>query len=209
MKIIDLTHQWTGEMLTIPGDPSFQEANFANITHDGYELTQYQIHSHLGTHLDAPKHIILDGKSVSDFPLSQFCGRAVCVPFPNHLETWFAKYGKSVATAEIVLFRSDWSIHFGTPAYCADFPVLPVALTQWLCETQLKLVGVDTPSLDHLTGELANHQLLLAHDMILVENLTNLASLPASFSFQAFPLPVVAGDGSPVRAIAFVNERSD
>jgi kynurenine formamidase len=49
------------------------------------------------------------------------------------------------------------------------------------------------------------HNILLGAGMVLVENLTNLAAVPApSFLFAGFPLKIRDADGSPIRAVAIV-----
>lgn len=48
------------------------------------------------------------------------------------------------------------------------------------------------------------HHVLLGDNLPIIENLTGLGGLPKRFTLYAFPLPVVDGDGAPVRAVAAV-----
>ncbi|MGL6229187.1 MAG: cyclase family protein [Culicoidibacterales bacterium] len=204
MKLIDLTHSWDQPMSNYPGDPHLEQQPVAMIATDGYHVTQYQIHSHLGTHLDAPKHILADGKTTADYPLTQFCGLAYVVEMPtqDELLTWINEHEQAIQRAEIVLVKTNWSKFYGTTDYLVNYPVLPWEAVEWLSGQNLKIIGIDAPSFDAMTSEtLPNHHCLLAADSLLIENLTHLSELPAWCDFSAYPLPI-ASDGSPVRAIA-------
>jgi kynurenine formamidase len=60
-----------------------------------------------------------------------------------------------------------------------------------------------TPSTDWLEC----HHILLAKgvEIVIVEGLTNLHLLPATFRFIGFPLNIKGRDGSPIRAVAEVD----
>jgi arylformamidase len=63
------------------------------------------------------------------------------------------------------------------------------------------LVGVDFPSVDR--APFLTHVALLSHNVLILENLTNLSEIRAgSFRLVAIPLKITGRDGSPVRAIA-------
>ena len=55
------------------------------------------------------------------------------------------------------------------------------------------------------TKEFPIHQIFLKNDTIIIENLANLEKLPCNqFLFSCFPLNIEDADGSPVRAVAFI-----
>lgn len=77
------------------------------------------------------------------------------------------------------------------------------AAARLLVDCGVRLVGVDTPSVDR--EPFAAHLALLGSDVVIVENLTNLEAIPRDeFELIATPLAVVGRDGSPVRAVAGV-----
>ena len=64
-------------------------------------------------------------------------------------------------------------------------------------------MGVDAPSPDHAPFEV--HKILLSREVLIYENLTNLAAVVGrSGQFIGLPIKVVGGSGAPVRAIAVV-----
>jgi kynurenine formamidase len=75
----------------------------------------------------------------------------------------------------------------------------------YLVSKKTNLVGIDSPSID--TGsnhEFAAHRILLANDVLILENLCNLHKIRTTkFKLAALPLKLHGATGSPVRAIAF------
>ena len=80
-----------------------------------------------------------------------------------------------------------------------------VEAARWIAETGIVLLGMDmpTPSLDEMAE---THHVLLGHDIVVVEGLTNLHELPTEFLYIGFPLNLTGRDGSPIRAVAVISE---
>lgn len=77
----------------------------------------------------------------------------------------------------------------------------------WLGKQSLKGIGIDAISFDAIDSkDFMIHQLLLAQELVLVENLTRLEEVQSSADFFALPLPLSEADGSPVRAFASQKE---
>ena len=88
-----------------------------------------------------------------------------------------------------------------------DYPVLSGDSADWLSKHRLKGVGIDTISADAAdTLDFAIHKTLFAEDIIIIENLVNLENIGTNlFNFSCFPLSIQEADGSPVRAIAYLD----
>ena len=76
-----------------------------------------------------------------------------------------------------------------------------------LCAGGARLAGVDFLVADDvLDPRRPAHVTLLHNDVLIVENLTNLAALPADgFTFHAVPAKIARAAAFPVRAYAVVN----
>ena len=102
--------------------------------------------------------------------------------------------------AERVLFATGT---FPDPTrFNEDFAALHPALIEHLHESGVRLVGVDTPSIDpfHST-DLPAHKAVLRYDLAVLEGL-DLAAVPDGlYELIALPLRLVGFDASPVRAI--------
>ena len=79
MQYIDLTHTFELPMPVYPGEaePIFTE--LTSIQANGYVDVEVTSGLHVGTHIDAPAHMIRGGKQLSDYPLERFIGRGVLV----------------------------------------------------------------------------------------------------------------------------------
>jgi len=109
------------------------------------------------------------------------------------------------------LLRTDWDAHAEQADYRTHFPRISVELAQWLVDRGVWLIGLETPSVASLLEENLDeltevHRILLSGGMLIVEGLCNLRQLPDTVEFVALPLKLENCDGSPVRAIAIINE---
>lgn len=207
MDIIDLSHIMNPDMPVYPGkgQPVIQPA--ARIETDGYREMSLHLDGHTGTHMDSPAHMLVNGKMLNDFPVSQFSGKAAVIPIPETVSKidlkFLAPFEPEIRDASFVLFNTGWSKYWGSDHYFRDFPVLTEEAAKWLVTFRLKGIGLDAISVDPVeSATYAIHHILFRHDMVIVENLV----FPENFSsregiFHGFPLSFRDGDGSPVRAV--------
>ena len=69
MELLDLTHKFTGHMPVYPGDPNPELIEIAKIPKDVCADHMLKTTMHVGTHMDAPAHMIAGGKNISDYDL--------------------------------------------------------------------------------------------------------------------------------------------
>ncbi|MEK7557141.1 MAG: cyclase family protein, partial [Patescibacteria group bacterium] len=79
MKYIDLTHTFVDNMPVYPGDPVAEVKQIADIKKEGYTDHRITTGMHVGTHMDAPMHMIEGGKALSDMPVENFFGRGYLI----------------------------------------------------------------------------------------------------------------------------------
>lgn len=157
---------------------------------------------HVGTHIDAPLHFIRDGRKISDFPPEKFVGRGVLVDARNKKEIG-PEVLENIQKNDIVLFRTDWSEHFFKPEYFTDYPTLTESCAQKLVALDVSMIGVDFPSPDRAPWPL--HPTLLSAEILIIENMTNLAQLEGkAFDLLAIP-PKIEADGAIVRVVARID----
>ena len=217
MRIIDLSRNLDTNTPPFPGDSAVeinvtQSKKEQNSEGEAY-LNASTIHFslHTGTHMDAPFHFFNQKPTIDKIPLESCVGPAICINVANrqqqaeiNAEDLFP-YQALIEQQRRVLIETGWGQQWTTPKYFIDFPVLTEGAAELLLSCEIKLIGIDTPSVDkppHLT-----HQILLGHQILIVENLAYLDQLPdTSFQLIALPLKITGRDGSPVRAIAKVEE---
>ncbi|PLX66713.1 MAG: hydrolase [Denitrovibrio sp.] len=207
MKIIDLTHDLCEGMPVYPGTEPPQIKIATTIENDGFEERLLTMFSHTGTHMDAPCHILKGQKSLSDYDISEFMGKAVLINVQN-CESIDAelimKYADKLRWASFVVFYSGWDKFWGDERYFQDYPVLTIEATKILISLKMKAICMDMISIDPADTETYdNHKLVFAENILVVENLNNLNKIEQDeFLLSCIPLNIKDGDGSPIRAFA-------
>ena len=165
-------------------------------------VSELLLSPHTGAHADAPLHYDAAGAAIADVPLDLYLGRcrvihAVAVgPLvePRHLE------GALAGVPARVLIRTARRARID--AWDPDFTAIAPAAIDRLHVAGVRLVGVDTPSLDPAASKaLDSHQRVRAHGMAILEGIV-LDEVPAGdYELIALPLKIRGGDASPVRAV--------
>lgn len=211
MKTYDLSHTITPGMPVYPGTepPVFGAA--CTIDAHGFEEKQLTLFSHTGTHMDAPSHILMDGKPLDRFAADRFVGSGIVVDVSRAAEgsvrtADLAGYESILPRIDFLLLYTGWSPKWGTEAYFQGYPVLTVGAARFLKTFNLSGIGVDAISVDPpRTETFPVHRILLRAGILIIENLTNLLPLvDMEFTFICPPLKIENADGSPVRALAHI-----
>jgi kynurenine formamidase len=211
---IDLSQRFSGDMPHPPSVPAPEFETVKRVEDDDINVQRYSVPTHVGTHVDAPRHFVEGGAMIDELPLDRFAGEAVVLdvstPEPNEITVDDVERAEgTVREGDIVLLSTGWQEKFGTPAY-GTHPWLSVDLAEWLVDRDAKLVGMDVltpdvPSPRRPEGwtEFPVHRTLLGDGVLIAENLTNLAEHAGErLHVQAFPVKIRGGDGAPVRFVA-------
>ena len=205
----DLSQRIENGMTVYPGDPLPRLAPSAQVAAP-WRVSNLQLGSHTGTHIDAPSHFLASGKSIDQYPLSRFMLRGVVVPLrdlgEDEMIPWpvCAEHVAAVAEGGAVVLQTDWSRHWQEERYFRH-PFLAPETAEQLARRHIGVVAIDTPSVDStVRGTSYAHEILLGNDVLIVENLTGLEQLHPGrlYEFCFLPLYLAGLDGSPVRAAA-------
>lgn len=157
---------------------------------------------HVGTHADAPLHVLRDGAGADALPLSAFIGEAQVVDVahadgPITLDALRAA-GWHPGTVRLIL-RTHRTTASGEFPAC--WPSLDPEAAKALVRDGLRLLAVDCPSVDDRESkDLAVHQAIFGGGAYVLENLDLRGVLPGDYELIAFPLKVDCCDAAPVRA---------
>jgi arylformamidase len=155
-----------------------------------YESTCFTMSAHLGTHADAPSHVIQGGAPIGDVPLDAFIGRARVLELPGRGEIGPDSLPRGALGAQRVLFRTRGKTFLS-----------PLAAVR-LAERGTVLVGTDALSVDPDDAEdLPVHRTLLSRGVMLLEGLVLSHVEPGNYRLIALPLALCDLDAAPVRAI--------
>jgi kynurenine formamidase len=193
-----------------PGDPPPKFHEKASVEKDGYSVQTMRLSNHVGTHLDAPSHVIAGGMTLDQIPLETLIGRAVVLDFTDKGRNDLIRrrdlepFADRLEAGGRVLARTGWDRHFNTPAYYEGFPCFTLEAANYLVSRKIVLLGMDVPSPSPVDdpGQ-AIHKTFLGAGVILLEALRNLALLrDAECDLIALP-PLFKGlSGSPCRVVA-------
>lgn len=210
ISVIDLSHTIQLGMPVYPGTPTPRVVSVCTHNLHGFAEQELSITTHIGTHIDAPFHMLKEGKTLIDFSPDKFLGTAFKICYNKEgedlierIESKMANYG----TPEFILLSSGWSENWGNKKYFMNFPLPNNDTINHIAGLKIKGLGIDTPSIDKVGADVfRNHKCILGKEIIIIENLTNLQKLPDGlFRFQCLPLKIKNSDGSPVRAIAQID----
>jgi arylformamidase len=187
-----------------PGDRAFSCGWTMTIAGGGsVNLSAMTTSPHVGTHADAPLHV-RDGSAAShELPLSPFAGRArVCSVDPS-IETIEMRHLGSLPNhgrVERLLLRTQCSIARGS--FPDHWPVLSLEAVRLLLGRGLRLLGVDTPSVDaRHSNTLDVHQALFDGGAFNLENLDLRSVEDGEYELIAYPILLAGLDAAPVRAV--------
>ena len=209
----DLTHRLTEDLSRSPAFPRPVIRQILKMPEGNANITEIHMVAHHGTHVDAPRHFMIDGPAFDEIPLERLYGPAV---------VWRIEKGPlAVITAQdleaarprlrpgdMVLLDTGWAEHVNTEKY-EDHASLSVEAAQWLVDHQVKLLGVDFSTPDLTAHKRPQgftwpvHQILLSNGVLVAEHLANLRPLANQRVEAMFlALPVAGSDGAPARVVA-------
>ncbi len=210
--LIDLTIPIRNGMTTYPSDchQRVEITQLGRIHQEGRETRRIVMGTHTGTHMDAPRHFIKNGKTIDQIDPTLFVGD--CSVFRRVY--WDRNRQSGFSFDEIdrrlkserprrVLLDSQWSQRADTTDYYSN-PPLDNGLAQILIGAGVELLAMDTPSPDSETTSPRIHNLLLGAGMFLVESLINVELLRTMNEIElfCFPIKIENGDGAPCRVLA-------
>lgn len=211
-KKIDLTHPFTDDMPVWPGDPCSKLYLSMTLEKDGCRDEIIECGMHVGTHMDAPIHMIDNGAPASEIPLDHCSGPGILLDVRGHMEITSEHFDLSKLHKDgIVVLWTDWSAKFKEDDYFQDYPVLCKDAVHCFVNAGIKMIVIDTPSPDAVSqtpGEpfFHIHKILLGNDVLIVENATNFSALEniENFTIHAYPAKFDAS-GAPVRVFASID----
>ena len=212
MKIVDLTQPMANGMPVMDGIEPPQFRDLADVTVDGYAMSQYTFVNHTGTHVDAPAHQIAGGASLDEIPLDRLVTYAVTIDLTGHEPGPVGRADLDgqldrVLTGDLVLFRSDNARNWGTDAYWHGWCYPDALAVRALIDRDVAGIGFDGPSADPVdTDDYELHRLWLGAGKIIIENLASLAELPDRCRIVVAPLKVRHANGGPARVFALVDD---
>ena len=216
-EMIDLSHIIEDGLITYKGLPAPKICDFwsREYSRNYYEdqstfhIGKIEMVANTGTYIDAPFHRYEDGEDFSSLSLEKLASIDGILINATEVEDNMVPIdlfkGKDLEN-KAVLIQTNWSKHWQTDTYFENHPYLSANAANFLVESHVKLVGIDSYNIDDSSSKVRPvHTALLGAGIPIVEHLCNLNKIKGrKFHFSAVP-PKIKGLGSfPVRAYAVV-----
>lgn len=200
----DITQTISDTLITWPTDPAVSIRKTKRIScGDAWNLSELTFGSHCGTHIDAPYHVDENGITVDQIPLDSLIGDVTVFEI-KHSEKIDVEEVKSlkIENCKRVIFKTKNSAYGEYPEFRKDFVYITQEAAAYLAVHNVKLVGIDSLSVDKFDNLHADaHHTLLKKGIIIIEGLDLREVQPGDYELIVLPLKIKGGDGSPARVV--------
>lgn len=246
MRIVDLSLPINSRMAALPGFPAYDdnptrtyplsvmsEAQAESLAAQGLEapaepelsnhmLSKLEIVTHIGTHIDAPLHMLEDTWPVDQIPLESIVKKGRVIPLEGvgdgGMVTAEAILNSGVDIDETIIpiLHTGWTEKtWGTPEFWDNTVYMHRDAAELLVDRGVSAVAIDffpefpfwRTDVERPDGQPAghNHKLLLGNECIIIQMVTNVGAIGADdFILSAAPLRLEGLDGSPARVFAMI-----
>jgi kynurenine formamidase len=164
LQFVELSHTWGAHTPVFPGFPDIVIYRLATHAQHGVMSQQVRTVMHNGTHVNAPIHLVQGGKGVGELGLDSFFGTGPVLDIPKGewelIDPSDLEQAGEVRLGDMVMINTGWHRRYSdSMEYFGHGPGLSAAAAQWLVERRVKLVGIDTATIDHpMATSLAGHR---------------------------------------------------
>lgn len=201
-RLWDISPQVAPGFPVFPGDTQFSSRWTWKLAPGcPVNVSEITLSPHTGAHTDAPLHYDAAGASIAEVPLETYLGPCRVIhalgarPLvrPHHVAERLDGVPPRVLLRTYVATPTGWD---------ADFAAIAPATLELLHDRGVRLIGIDTPSLDpEQSKSLDAHQVVRRHAMAILEGIVLDAVAEGDYELIALPLPWRGLDASPVRAV--------
>jgi len=197
MKIYDISQE-VFSCAVYPGDPSPVKKVLSSMKDgDLYNLTEFSMCAHNGTHLDAPSHFFENGKTIDEIPLERFVGPCFVAEYDGVLDGDAAEKIMSKANAEAkkrILLKGK--------------SVVSLDAAKVFVESGIYLLGNESQTVGPEDAPMEVHKMLLGVDIVLLEGIRLEDICEGEYFLCAAPISLGGADGAPSRAILYSDDKS-
>jgi len=236
-RLVDLSMPVHQDMMTFPRVPppmmllNESHEEFAErigaAEHGAKSLTAHYVimqDDHVGTHVDAVRHIKKDGTDITGIPLEYCYSDGVVLDFTDRepgyritvddIDDALARIEYSLKERDIVLIHTGAGSYNTEERYKTDHPGMTAEATRHLIANGVRMMGCDAITFDPPVWAMFEgkhfweaHLVMNETDYWHLENLMNLEQLPPhSFRLSVFPIKWLGTTAAPVRAVAIIED---
>ena len=193
MKIYDISQE-VYNCKVYPGDPAPKKNMISQMDKgDLYNLTEFSMCAHNGTHVDSPYHFINDGKSIDKVSLSSFVGMCYVA---NHNGIVSA-----VDAVNILNKAKSYGVEVAKRILIKGDAVVSLEASKVFAEGGILLLGNESQTVGPEDSPMEVHLTLLGADIVLLEGICLNEVNEGVYLLNAAPINLSGSDGAPCRAI--------
>ncbi len=200
--MIDISMPITEAMQVYKNKPEKKPRLTAAATHEKNGVYESEIHMnlHTGTHMDAPLHMIADGKTMKDLPIEKMISPCRVVDVTEVLGgiTKEDLKDKGIQKGEFVLLKTKNSF---SDSFDFEFIYLERTGAAYLAELGINGVGIDGLGIERAQNDYATHRTLLGADIPIIEGLRLKNAPEGEYILVALPVSIPDAEAAPLRAV--------
>ncbi len=203
LKLIDITRPIFAQMAVWPGATATQINSKFTIENNGFIDSDLLLNIHAGTHIDAPKHFIKNGRSVDQISMNKLIGK--CFVYENmslsHVNAKDLERAKIPANTKKLLIKTANSSRPIDACFNQHFLAITEDAATWIANTKIHFVGIDGPSIQAFDAKSnKTHTELLQKEVVIAENLNLREIKSGNYYLSLYPLAIKGAEGAPARA---------
>lgn len=210
-KAVDLTHELRNGMTIYPGDPLPSFESYATLEKNGVNLTKLTLGSHTGTHIDAPRHFIPNGRGIDQISVSKLIGEAYVAdmsikPIGDGITAQDLNdvIRGRVKRDDILVVYTGCSEHWDDDSILQNYTYLTGEAAEYLVSKDVRAVGIDFLSVEKFRApNPVAHKTLLNKGIFIIESLSRSIRqfVGKRILMMCMPIKLENGDGAPSRVI--------
>ena len=200
MRIYDISMEIRNDMMVYKNQekrrPWLEQTR--KIQEEGVNESTLHINLHTGTHMDAKWHVIEHGSTIEEIDLYKCITPCKVLDF-THLDDCITKeelLKKNIKKDDFILLKTKNSY---SDEFNFEFVYVNREGAEYLQETGIKGVGIDSLGIERNQPGHQTHNTLLSKGIIILEGLRLKDIEEGEYFLCALP-KIKGGDGSPVRA---------
>ncbi len=221
-KIVDLTHSLSSEIPTWDGSCGFElsiDTDYGDCTPpDTFRTQKIKCGAGIGTHMDAPAHVIPNGRTIDQLSLEELITECIVIDvssaadenfliMPDVIEKFEKEHGE-IQSNSFVIFYTGWDKNWDNREKYINsnkFPSVDISTAGLLLKRNIAGLGIDTLSADTGANGFPVHRAILGADKYLVENIANAKELhPVGSKIFVLPIKIKDGTEAPIRLVALI-----
>lgn len=201
MKIFDISREIFEDMVVYKNKKeNAPKISKTRTLKEGANESRIDIAVHTGSHIDAPCHMLQNGKTIDEIDLDRFVGKCIVVDFTKVRGAITKKHFQNIKIQkdDIVLLKTKNKLE---KTFDYNFTYLEKTGAEYLVSKKIKAVGIDSLGIERNQPNHPTHKILLRKNIPIIEGLDLSKVKQGRYFFHGLPLKIRKGDGSPVRAV--------